>query len=110
MSAGGREDLGKGTALQLQRGHSKRSPALSTSPSARARSGRLKIKKTWIFPSGEEGGVSGPPANNLEEDTCRGLLTGRKGSWDWETEDSEQGMQNKPLMRGQIEDTDMPGI
>lgn len=81
MSVGDQEALGKGTVLWLWGGHSKRSPALSTSPSARARSGRLKIKKkiknkTWIFPSGvgEEGSVSGPLASNFEEDTCRGSL------------------------------------
>lgn len=60
----------------------------------------------------EEGGISGSPASNLEEDTYRGLLIGRKGSWDQETEDSEarRGMQKKPLLHGGLRDMDVPGV
>lgn len=95
MSVGGREDLAKGTALQPKPrgGHSKGSPALSTSPSVRApqpcdqnRHWKIGDRKQLDSPMGEEGGVSCLQASNLKEDSWRRFLIGRQGSRDSETE------------------------
>lgn len=81
MSVASREDSGKGTALQLQGGHSKRRPALSKSPSARARSGRLKRKKTpGFFPRGRKVASLVHQLATSRKTPVEGSLQGGKGA------------------------------